>query len=64
MWVVFRKTPSRVSAEMWKEFLEAEGVPARVLMEAGKESLGDSAPHVVYIASGKQHVVEEMLRNI
>ncbi len=64
MWVVFRKTPSRAAAEMWKEFLEAEGVPSMVLMEEGKESMGDVAPHVVYIARAKGHVVEEMLRNI
>ncbi len=51
-------------AEMWKEFLEAEGVPARVLMEKGTEALGDVAPHAVYVADAKQHVVEEMLRNI
>ena len=64
MWVIFRKTPSRPAAEMWKEFLEAEGVPARVLIEAGRESLGAAAPHEVYIAKAKKHVVEEMLRNI
>ena len=64
MWVVFRRTPSRASAEMWKEFLEAEGVPARVLAEPGQESAGDGARHAVYIAKAKQHVVEEMLRNI
>ncbi|MDO8671859.1 MAG: hypothetical protein Q7O66_10580 [Dehalococcoidia bacterium] len=64
MWVVFRRTPSRASAEMWKEFLEAEGIPARVLAEPGEEAAGDGTHHTVYIAKAKQHVVEEMLRNI
>ncbi|MBI2863578.1 MAG: hypothetical protein HYX94_03345 [Chloroflexi bacterium] len=64
MWVIFRRTPSRASAEMWKEFLEAEGVPARVLPEMVEKASEAGAPHVVYVAKAKQQVVEEMLRNL
>lgn len=33
MWVEFKTVNNLITAEMWKEFFEAEGIPIRILPE-------------------------------
>ena len=33
MWVDYRKTKSLITAEMWKNLLEGEGLPAKIIPE-------------------------------
>jgi hypothetical protein len=63
MWVEVKKAPNLMLAEMWKEFLEGEGVPARVLPEK-PENAGEAAPYRIYVSQEKEHVVKEVLRKL
>ena len=65
MWVEVKRAPKLVFAEMWKEFLEGEGLPARILPDPDKkEAAGESAPYRVYVSQEKEHVVKEVLRKL
>jgi hypothetical protein len=51
-------------AEMWKEVLEGEGLPAHILPEGGILDWGERVPFVVYVPKGREHVAEEILRKL
>ena len=42
MWVEFKRAPNLMAAEIWKEVLEAEGLPSRILRTA-TSGIGASA---------------------
>ncbi|MDP2954403.1 MAG: hypothetical protein Q8O76_13950 [Chloroflexota bacterium] len=62
MWDVFRKAPSAVIAEMWKELFEGEGVPCRIMPE--KPGTGEVGTYLVLVPRARKKVVEEILRKI
>jgi hypothetical protein len=49
-------------AEMWKDLLEAEGIPTRILPE--KLGAGEIAPYRVLVPELKKHLIEDILRKI
>ena len=51
-----------ITAEMWKEFFEAEGIPTRLLPEG--TNVGERARYRVLIPELKKHLVEEILRKV
>jgi hypothetical protein len=60
MWVQVKSAPNLILAEMWKEFFEGEGIPARVLPGAEKGAEG----YRILVSQEKVHVVEEVLRKL
>ena len=64
MWVEFRKAPNLMIAQAWKELLEGEGLPTRILPEGNILTWGERVPFVVYVPKGREHVAEEILRKI
>ena len=64
MWVEFKHTPNLMSAEMWKEVLEAEGLPTRILPEGDILDWSERIAFVVYVPKGREHVAEEILRKL
>ena len=64
MWVEFKKAPNLMLAEMWKEVLEGEGLPARILPEGDILDCAERAPFNVLVPKGKEHVAEEILRKL
>ncbi len=62
MWLQVKTAPNRIIAEMWKEFFEGEGIPARILVDPDSPTLGESATYRVLIPEEKDHVVQEILR--
>lgn len=64
MWVEFKKAPNLMMAEMWKEVLEGEGLPARILPEGDILDWAERAPFNVLVPKGKEHVAEEILRKL
>jgi hypothetical protein len=64
MWVPFRRVPNLMMAEMWKDALESEGLPARILPEGAILDWGEDTPFVVYVPKGREHVAEEILRKL
>ncbi len=64
MWVDFMKAPNLMVAEMWKEVIEAEGLPVRLLPEGDILDWGELVPFRIYVPKGREHVAEEILRKL
>lgn len=64
MWMEFKKANNLISAEIWKEAIEAEGLPVRILPEKGLADWAENNPFVVYIPKGKEHVADEIVRKL
>ncbi len=62
MWTEIRVAPNLIIAEMWKELLEAEGIPTRLLPE--KIGAGQLASYRVLVPELKKHLIEDILRKI
>ena len=62
MWVQVKTAYSLITADMWKEFFEGEGVPTRILIDSESHAVGELPKYRVLIPEEKDHVVEEILR--
>ena len=62
MWVEFETVRNLITAEMWKELFEAEGIPTRILPEGSE--VGEKARYRVLIPELKKHLIEDILRKI
>ena len=64
MWVEFKQAPNLMMAEMWKEVLEGEGLPTRILPEGDILDWGERVPFKIYVPNGREHVAEEIIRKL
>ena len=62
MWVEFKTVRNLITAEMWKELFEAEGIPTRILPEGSE--VGEKAKYKVLVPELKKHLIEDILRKI
>ncbi len=65
MWVEYKKAPNLMIAEMWKNLLEGEGLPAKIVPE-GEDitEWAERVPFRVLVPSGREHVADEILRKV
>ena len=64
MWIEYKKVPNLVTAEMWKDAFEAEGLPTKILPEGDIIDWSERLPFVVYVPKGREHVADEILRKL
>ena len=64
MWTEVKKAKSLMTAEMWKELFEGEGIPTRILPDSGLPIGQESATYRVLVPEDKKHVIEEVLRKL
>ncbi|MCY4449146.1 MAG: hypothetical protein F4185_08455 [Chloroflexi bacterium] len=64
MWVDYKKAPNLMLAEMWKEILEGEGLPVRLLPEGGLLEYSETSAFRVMVPRGREHVADEILRKL
>jgi len=64
MWTEVKKAKSLMTAEMWKELFEGEGIPTRILPDSGLPVGQESATYRVLVPEDKKHVIEEVLRKL
>jgi len=64
VWKEVKKAQSLMTAEMWKELFEGEGIPARILPESGLPMGQESATYRILVPEDKEHVIEEVLRKL
>tara|TARA_B100001013_G_C24518720_1_gene406042 strand:+ start:662 stop:856 length:195 start_codon:yes stop_codon:yes gene_type:complete len=64
MWVDFMKAPNLMSAEMWKEIIEGEGLPVRLMPEGDIRDWGEMVHFRIMVPRGREHVAEEILRKL
>ena len=53
-----------MTAEMWKEVLEGEGLPTRILPDGDIIDWADRPPFRIMVPKGREHVAEEILRKL
>ena len=65
LWVEYKKAPNLMIAEMWKNLLEGEGLPAK-LVPAGDDitEWAERVPFRILVPSGREHVADEILRKV
>ncbi len=64
MWTEVKKAKNLMTAEMWKEFFEGEGVPTRILPASGEAMGQESATYRILVPKDKEHLIEEVLRKL
>lgn len=64
MWIEYKRTPNLMMAEMWKEILEGEGLPVRLLPVGDITTYGEQTPFRVMVPRGREHVADEILRKL
>ena len=64
MWVDYKTAPNLMIAEMWKEILEGEGLPVRLLPEGDILDFSEASTFRVMVPRGREHVADEILRKL
>ena len=64
MWTEVKKAKNLMVAEMWKEFFEGEGIPARIMPESGLPIGQEFADYRILVPQDKKHVIDEILRKL
>jgi len=64
MWKEIKQAPNLMTAEMWKELFEGEGVPTRILPAAGEPMGQELATYRILVPEDKEHIIEEVLRKL
>ncbi len=60
MWVEIKKESNLTAARKWKETIENEGIPARLLPPKGEEQ----GTYSVLVPKDKEHIIQEILRQL
>ncbi len=65
MWVDYRNAPNLAIAEMWKNLLEGEGLPTKIIpAEADITAWSERIPFRILVPRGREHVADEILRKL
>ena len=64
MYVEYRRAPSLMAAEMWKNVLEGEGLPTKILPDGDILEWGELASFIILVPRGREHVADEILRKV
>ena len=64
MWTEVKRAQNLMTAEMWKELFEGEGIPTRILPASGGAPTRELATYLVLVPENKVHVIEEVLRKL
>ena len=64
MWTDYKKAPNLITAEMWKNLLEGEGLPSRIVPEGDILDWAEGVPYRILVPKGREHVADEILRKL
>lgn len=64
MWVEVKQAKNLMIAEMWKELIEGEGIPARIMPLSGLPIGQEFAAYRIYVPKDKKHVFDEVMRKL
>lgn len=64
MWTDYRKTSNLMAAQMWKDVLEGDGLPTKILPDGDILNWGERVGFRVLVPKGREHVADEILRKI
>ena len=65
MWAEYMKTKNLQAAEMWKNTLESERLPCKILPDGKSiDDWAENLNYVIYVPIGREHVADEIIRKI
>lgn len=64
MWVEYKRTHTLRIAESWKNLLDGEGLPAKILPVGDILDWSEDVPFIVMVPKGREHVADEILRKL
>ncbi len=64
MWVEYKRTDTLKVAESWKNLLDGEGLPAKILPIGDILDWAENVPFMVMVPKGREHVADEIIRKI
>ena len=64
MWTEVKQAKNLMTAEMWKELFEGEGIPTRILPASGEPMGQELATYRILVPEDKLHIIEEVLRKL
>ena len=64
MWVDYRKAPNLMMAQMWRDVLEGDGLPTKIVPEGDILTWSERVPFRVLVPRGREHVADEILRKL
>ena len=64
MWVEYKEAPNLMIAEMWKDLLEGEGLPTRLLPHGDIAEWSETSSFRVMVPRGREHVADEIMRKL
>ena len=64
MWVDYRTAPNLMIAEMWKDLLEGDGLPTKIMPEGDIMAWGERVSYRILVPKGREHVADEILRKL
>ena len=53
-----------MTAEMWKELFEGEGIPTRILPVSGAPIGQEAAAYRILVPEDKEHIISEVVRKL
>jgi hypothetical protein len=64
MWIDYKKAPNLMVAEMWKNLLEGEGLPAKILPVGEILDWSEKSAFRILVPKGREHVADEIIRKL
>ena len=64
MWVENKRTQTLKVAESWKNLLDGEGLPAKILPVGDILDWAEDVPFMVMVPKGREHVADEIIRKL
>jgi hypothetical protein len=64
MWVEYKRTNTLKIAESWKNLLDGEGLPAKILPVGDILDWAEDMPFMVMVPKGREHVADEIIRKL
>ncbi|MDD4860142.1 MAG: hypothetical protein PHR56_08090 [Dehalococcoidales bacterium] len=64
MWVEVKRAKNLMTAEMWKECFEGEGIPTQIMPVNGLPIGQEFTAYSVLVPKDKEHVIKDVLRKL
>ncbi|MBL06287.1 MAG: hypothetical protein CL773_04410 [Chloroflexi bacterium] len=64
MWIDYKKVNNLTIAEAYKDLLEAEGLPTRIIPEKGLLEWSELSAFRILVPKGREHVADEIIRKV
>jgi hypothetical protein len=64
MWTDYKKAPNLMTAEMWKNLLEGEGLPSRIVPDGDILDWSEAIAYRILVPKGREHVADEIIRKL